>query len=342
MAKSFPKKVKQKGEVNEVRAQQSQSNITVLSGAVATRILFRGHRAIGVEFSHEGKSHRVQAFLEVVLSLGAIHTPKLLMQSGIGDQAELKSANIPVLQALPGVGRNLHDHVSFGCIWENDDQSLPRAPRSQTACFWKTKADLDAPDFYMYAKHGPLSTMENAVRFNPPPDSWSLVAGMRPKSRGTVCLTGPDPSHSVAIDANYLGDPLDLRTLIAGLRTVREIGNSPALRPFTGREIAPGPLNGADLECFFRDGLSTFWHQSGTAKMGQGEMSVVDGRLKVHGIERLRIADASILPRVTAGNTMAPCVVIGERAAEFLRGEHGLQTSPTRVLKEQVVQSETL
>ena len=310
-----------------------QPNITVLTGAVATRILFRGHRAMGVEFNYQGKAFRVQAFREVVLSLGAIHTPKLLMQSGIGDEAELKKAGIPLLQALPGVGRDLHDHVSFGCIWENKDQSIPKAPRSQTACFWKTSAKLDAPDFYTYAKHGPLATIENAVRFNPSPDSWSLVVGMRPRSRGTVHLTGPNPDDPVAIDANYLGDPQDLKTLIAGLRTAREIGNAAALRPYTGREIAPGPLDGASLERFFRDGLSTFWHQSGTAKMGRDAMSVVDGRLKVNGVESLRIADASILPRVTTGNTMAPCVVIGERAAGFLQHEHGLGASLAHVAR---------
>ena len=104
----------------------------------------------------------------------------------------------------------------------------------------------------------------------------------------------------------------------------REIGNSAALRPFTGREVAPGPLNGAELERFIRDGLGTHWHQSGTAKMGRDAMSVVDGKLKVYGVDGLRIADASILPRVTTGNTMAPCVVIGERAAEILQIEHKL------------------
>jgi choline dehydrogenase len=316
-----------------------QPNVTVLTGALVARILFRGRRAMGVELNCQGKSFRIQAFREIVLSLGAIHTPKLLMQSGIGDEAELKRAGIPVLQGLPGVGRNLHDHVSFGCIWESKDQSLPRAPRSQTACFWKTNGRLDAPDFYAYAKHGPLATMENTIRFNPPPDSWSLVLGMRPKSRGTVRLTGPDPADPVTIDANYLGDSQDLKDLIAGLRTAREIGNSEALRPFTVREIAPGPLNGPNLERFFRDGLTTFWHQSGTAKMGRDGMSVVDGRLKVHGVESLRIADASILPRVTTGNTMAPCVVIGERAAEFMQSEHRLETSPTRIGQERTAES---
>jgi choline dehydrogenase len=149
---------------------------------------------------------------------------------------------------------------------------------------------------------------------------------MRPKSRGAIRLTGPDPSNPVSIDANYLSDPQDLKDLMTGVSTAREIGNSTTLRPFTRREIAPGALNAEDLERFFRDGLGTFWHQSGTAKMGRDAMSVVDGQLKVYGVDSLRIADASILPRVTTGNTMAPCVIIGERASEFLQNEHRLET----------------
>jgi choline dehydrogenase len=137
-----------------------------------------------------------------------------------------------------------------------------------------------------------------------------------------------DPSDPARIDANYLGDPQDLKDLVTGVNTAREIGNSAAMLPFTGREIAPGPLNPEDLERFFRDGLGTFWHQSGTARMGRDAMSVVDGELKVYGVDGLRIADASILPRVTTGNTMAPCVVIAERAAEVFRNTHRLQTAP--------------
>jgi choline dehydrogenase len=146
---------------------------------------------------------------------------------------------------------------------------------------------------------------------------------MRPKSRGIIHLTGSDPADPVSIDANYLGDPQDLKDLTVGLSMAREIGNSSALRPFTGREVAPGSVSVAELEQFFRDGLGTHWHQSGTAKMGRDAMSIVDRRLKVYGIDGLRIADASILPRVTTGNTMAPCVVIGEMAAAFLRREDG-------------------
>jgi choline dehydrogenase len=148
---------------------------------------------------------------------------------------------------------------------------------------------------------------------------------MRPNSRGTIHLTGPDPSDPLSIDANYLGDTQDLEDLITGLSMAREIGNSLALRPFTGREVAPGSISVPELEQFFRDGLVTHWHQSGTAKMGRDAMSVVDGRLKVYGVDGLRIADASILPRVTTGNTMAPCVIIGECAAAALRDDHKVE-----------------
>jgi choline dehydrogenase len=299
-----------------------QPNLTVLTGTLVARIQFSGCRATGIEFLYDGKTHRAEATCEVVLSLGAIQTPKLLMQSGIGDEAELTNAGITVLHALSGVGRNLHDHVSFGCVWENVGIPSPKIPRSQTSCFWKTRTALEAPNFYVYSHGGPEFTPENAARFKPPAACWSLSAGMRPNSRGVIHLTGSDPADPVSIDPNYLDDPQDLKDIVAGLSLAREIGNSPQLCPFTGREVAPGPISVTELEQFFRDGLVTHWHQSGSAQMGRDSMSVVDGQLKVYGIDGLRIADASILPRVTTGNTMAPCVIIGERAAEMLRDAH--------------------
>src|SRR5262249_19485045 len=196
-------------------------------------------------------------------------TPKLLMQSGIGDEAELKRMGISVLQALPGVGRNLHDHVSFGCVWEGAAEGPPPVPRSQTACFWQTNTELDAPNFYAYSRAGAEITVENADRLRPPAACWSLVVGMRPSSRGALHLTGTNPIDPVKIDANHLADPQDLKDLAAGIDMARAIGNSAILRPYTSREIAPGNLNAAELERFFRDGLGTFWHQSGTAKMGR-------------------------------------------------------------------------
>ncbi len=305
-----------------VYPRMAQPNLTVLTGALATRISFQHRRASGVELQLRGRVRRVEAAREVVLCLGAIHTPKLLMQSGIGDEAELGRVGIPVLQALPGVGGNLHDHVAFGCVWESRDSALAPAPmpRSQSVCFWKTSALLDAPNFYAYARHGAFMSPENAVRFKPPTAAWSLAVGMRPTSRGSIRLTGTNPTDPVRIEASYLTEPQDLTDLVAGLAMARALGNSKALQPFTAREVAPGPLAAPALERFFRDGLSTFWHQSCTAKMGRDALSVVDGQLKVYGVEGLRVADASILPRVTTGNTMAPCVVIGERAAEFLTG----------------------
>ena len=299
--------------------RMAEPNLTVVTGALVAHILFERRRATGVGFRYQGRNLRAMADREVILSLGTIQTPKLLMQSGIGDEDELRRVDIPLLQPLPAVGRNLHDHVAFGCIWESTDIGLPQVPRSQTACFWKTNAEFDAPNFYTYARRGPEVTPENAALFKPSADSWSLVVGMRPKSRGAVHLTGPDADDPIKIDANYLGDPQDLRDLAAGLDVAREIGNSAALRPFTVREITPAARKSDELERFFRNGLGTFWHQCGTAKMGRDAASVVDGRLKVHGVDGLRVADASILPRVTTGNIMAPCVVIGERAAAILQ-----------------------
>ena len=259
-------------------------NITVLTGALARRVLFRRLRAKGIEFQYQEMILRAEAAHEVILCLGAIHTPKLLMQSGIGDEAELKRVGIPVRQVLPGVGRNLHDHLAFGCVWENTGKAPPHVPRSQAVCFWKTQAELNAPNFFAYAHQGPNVTPENAARFNLPAASWSLVIGMRPKSRGAVHLTGSDPAHPVTIDPNYLSDAEDLKDLAVGIKTARAIGNSAALRAFTGREIAPGSLDGGGIGKFFsqraRHLLASVWHGK------NGPRCYVGGRWQIEGLWR--------------------------------------------------------
>jgi choline dehydrogenase len=184
--------------------------------------------------------------------------------------------------------------------------------------FWKTDTALDAPNFYTYAIGIPFLTPENAATYPPPQAAWTLFMGMRPASRGSIHLTGPNASDPLQVQANYLSDPKDLEDLKLGVERAREIGNGAALRPYAKCEHAPAGLSDPALEDYIRNGLVTFWHQSGTAKMGRDSMSVVDSELKVYGVEGLRVADASILPRVTTGNTMAPCVIIGERAAELL------------------------
>jgi choline dehydrogenase len=147
---------------------------------------------------------------------------------------------------------------------------------------------------------------------------------VQPKSRGHIRLTGPKPLDPIQIHDNLLSHPGDMKAMIRGVEICREIGNSAALRPYVKREVMPGNLKGADLENFIRDAATTFSHETCTAKMGRDSMSVVDGYLKVYGIDNLRIADGSIMPRVTAGNTMAPCVIIGERAGEILKADHKL------------------
>jgi choline dehydrogenase len=306
-----------------------QTNLTVMTGALTTRILFEGSRASGIEFVHNGKIHQAKAKFEIVLSQGAIQTPKLLMQSGIGDQEELKKFGIPVRQHLPGVGRNMHDHVALALVWEATDAPLPQIARSSAVAFWKTNPALDAPNFYTYGIGIPFLTPENAARYPPPPAAWTLFTGMRPASRGSIHLTGTKASAPPRVEANYLSEPSDLEDLKVGVQRAREIGNAAALRPYAKREHAPANLSGLALEEYIRNGLVTFWHQSGTAKMGRDAMSVVDSELKVYGIEGLRVADASILPRVTTGNTMAPCVIIGERAAELVQLQHGLSSRNT-------------
>jgi choline dehydrogenase len=298
-------------------------NLTVLTSALVTRLTFERKRVTGVEIVYHDKKLRAGAGSEVVLSLGAIHTPKVLMQSGIGDQDELQRLGIPGVQHLPGVGQNFQDHFGIGCVWEYQQPLAPRNNAGEATFFWKSNPSLDTPDLQTCLGEIPICSAETAAKFNPPQASWTLYGGVvRPKSRGRIRLTGPNAHDPVQIEANTLSHPDDLKAAIACVELCRELGNSSALRPYTKREVMPGNLRGADLADFVREGAITYWHQTCTAKMGRDSMSVVDRSLKVYGIDRLRIADGSVMPRVTTGNTMAPCVVIGERAAEILKTHH--------------------
>jgi choline dehydrogenase len=307
-------------------------NLTVLTRATVNRIAFDGKRAVGVEIAHLGAIRRIDAGREIVLSCGACHTPKILMQSGVGDQAELKRFAIPVVQHLPGVGANFQDHVGLGCIWESPEPLPPHNNRAEGTFFCKSDPGLDHPDIQVCIGDCPMPSAENAAAFSLPTDGWTLFGGLeRPKSRGRIRLTGANPSDPIQIEANFLSHPDDMKVAVACVEMCREVGNSAAMKQHAKREVMPGNLRGAELENFIRNAASTYWHQTGTAKMGRDPMSVVDGTLKVYGIEGLRIADGSVMPRITIGNTMAPCVIIGERAGQILQSEHGLQaTSPAR------------
>ena len=300
-------------------------NLTVVTEALVTRLILEGKNAVGVEFLLRGKLHRVQARNEVVLSLGAINTPKLLMQSGIGDEAELKLFNIEVVQHLPGVGKNFQDHLLlFGCVWEyRQEGSEPNASRAVLQ--WKSRPGLECPDIQiLQSSNGNVKAAMKKV--NLPPESWwSLAPGiLRPQSRGRLKLTGPNVDDPLEIVAGSLSHPDDVACAVRAVKLCRELAGADALRPFIGRELLPIGSTDNEIRRFVRENAGTYWHQSCTAKMGRDPLSVVDAELKVYGIDRLRIADASVLPRVTTGNTMAPCVVIGERAGELLRAKHGL------------------
>ena len=315
--------------------RMAQSNLTVLTNALVTRLTFDGKRATGIEFGYEGKIHRIGARCEVVLSLGAMHTPKVLMLSGIGDAAELRRLGIPLIQHLPGVGQNFQDHFGIGCIWEYNEPLAPRNNAGEATYFWKSDSSVETPDLQTCQVEVPYCSAENAAKFNPPSASWTLLGSVvRPESQGRIRLTGPGANDPIQIEANMLSHPDDLKGAIACVELCREVGNSLPLRPYTKREVMPGNLRGPSLEDFIRDAAATYHHQTCTAKMGRDSMSVVDAGLKVYGIENLRIADGSIMPRVTTGNTMAPCVIIGERASEILRTAHklsGVRAYSTRV-----------
>jgi choline dehydrogenase len=304
----------------------NQPNLTVLPRVLVTRVLIERGAAIGVECILEGRRRRFLASQEVILSLGAINTPKVLMQSGVGDAETLTSLDIPVVQHLPGVGANFQDHIMVSsCIWEYPEPIPPHGNGGEATIFAKSTKDLDSPDIQLLQIQFPVPTPELAARYSIPSGSWGIFAALlRPHSVGRLRLTGAKPDDPIQIDSQILSDPADLTALRRCVELAREIGNAQALRGFAKREVMPTALTATAMDDFIRNGVTTIWHQSCTAKMGQDNMSVVDSRLKVYGIDRLRIADASVMPRVPLANTMAPSVIIGEQAGRAIAHERQL------------------
>ena len=299
-------------------------NLTLLTHTEVNRVLIQNGRAFGVEVLSNGALRQFKAAHEVILSLGAIQTPTVLMRSGLGEEAELRAHDIKVLSKLPGVGANLQDHVSFGCIWEYREPIAPRNSGSEATLYWKSDAALTDPDLLFCQVEFPVPSPETAPR-GVPQHGWTMFAGLaKPKSRGRVRLASADPNVRPRIELNTFGHPDDLKAAIACVELCRDLGNTQAFAPLVTREAMPGPLRKADMERYVRDAAVTYWHQTCSAKMGRDAMSVVDANLRVYGVEGLRVADGSIMPTVTTGNTMAPCVIIGEKASRYIRATHGL------------------
>jgi len=307
-----------------VHPRLGQSNLTVLTNTLVSRLVFDGKRVIGVDAVRDGQLVRFTADREVILSLGAVNTPKVLMQSGVGPEDELRRHGIPVVQHLRGVGANHQDHVSFAVIFEYEKPQPVGYGGSEATLYWTSDASMRLPDMFHCQVEFPVPSAENAA-LNVPTHGWTMFAGLaHPKSRGQITLSGAHATDAPIIQPNTLSHPDDLRMAIENIRLVQELGAQSSFKGLVKGESLPGKLGSKELENYARNAAVTYWHQACTAKMGRDDMSVVDGSLQVYGVKGLRIADASVMPHVTSGNTMAPCVVIGERAVEEIRATHGI------------------
>ncbi len=300
----------------------AKPNVTLLTGAEVTTLVMEGTTAKGVNFVKDGQAQSVLAEKRVVLSAGAINTPKMLMLSGIGDPEELSRHGINTVVASKGVGRNFQDHVLVaGCIWEYKEPIAPKNNLAEATFFWKSDSSLDRPDLQPFQIEVPYASEVTGTQFDVVPGAWSIAPGLvKPKSRGRVTLASADPKDMARVDGAFLSHPDDVKALLVGIELCREMGNSAAMADFVKREIMPGKKDKAQMTDFLKNAAGTYFHESCTCKMGTDEMSVVDGSLSVRGVEGLTIADASVMPQVSTGNTMAPTVIIGERAADVLIG----------------------
>lgn len=306
-----------------LRPWSDRPNLTILTNVLVRRVLFDGRRASGVEVERAGQIRSIGVTGEVIVATGAINTPKLLMLSGLGDRAELARHGLPLVAHIPGVGRNLQDHVAFCCTWAYRQPLAPRHNGSEVTLYWTSRPELTAPDLLFCQVEFPVPS-ERTAALGVPAHGWTMFGGLaRPHSRGEVRLASADPHRPPIVDANMLSDPADVEAALACVRLSRELGAAAAFRPLVTREAIPGDGNPTDLR-FLRDAAVTYWHQSGTARMGRDDMAVVDALLQPRDVTGLRIADASIFPRVPTGNIQAPCAIVGERAAEIVRTAYGL------------------
>ncbi|MBI5716239.1 MAG: choline dehydrogenase [Burkholderiales bacterium] len=323
----------------------SRPNLSVITGVHATRVLLEGRRAVGVQGQRGGETLTVRARAEVLLAAGALQSPQLLMLSGIGAPEELQRHGIAVAHALPGVGQNLHDHVdvvqvvsapqatstfglSFGGAWQvlkgigqwrRERTGLLTTNFGEAGGFIKSRPEEPTPDLQLHfvvaklVDHGRKTVLGHGYSCH--------VCVLRPKSRGRLSLASADPLAAPLIDPNFLGDPDDTARLVRGFKLMRTLLGQPALARLGGREspTSAAATTDAQIEQFVRNHADTIYHPVGTCRMGPGPLDVVDTQLRVHGVQGLRVVDASIMPSIVSGNTNAPAIMIGERAAAMVR-----------------------
>ncbi len=322
----------------------ARPNLTVYADALVERLRFEGRRAVGVALTRHGERLDLSCTREIVVSAGTVNTPQLLMLSGIGAAAHLERHGLPVVADLPGVGANLQDHPTVSLAMENPGaesyamtwrtahrnaiaplkylfgrRGMFASNAAEAGGFLRTRSDLDKPDVQFTFMVG----MKESARTLPRRHGFMChVAVLRPATRGTLELASADPRAKPVMRPAFLEDRRDVEALMAAVSEARRIAARPALASYAGGEILPGTAvrTAAQLEAFVRATCATTYHPVGTCKMGPAgdPMAVVDAQLRVHGLDGLRVADASIMPDIIGGNTAAPSMMIGERAAAFL------------------------
>jgi len=326
-----------------LRPARRRPNLRIVTHALTRRLVLEGRRAARVEIERGGVAEILTARREIVLSAGAIGSPQILQLSGIGPGALLQRCGIPVQVELAGVGENLQDHLQARSVYEVNEPTLNdevnrltgririgldfilrrRGPMtmgaSQVGAFTRTRPEIETPDIQFHIQ--PLSSQTPGHGLDPFSAFTSSVCQLRPESRGHVRIASADPRAHPEILANYLATETDRRTMIDGVRVSRRIAAAEPLAGIVRREREPGSGRQSDDEIlgWIRDRATTIYHPAGTCRMGADAAAVVDERLRVRGVEGLRVADASIMPTITSGNTNAPAIMIGEKAAAMIR-----------------------
>jgi choline dehydrogenase len=320
-----------------------RANLTVLTGATVERVLVESARAVGVQLRHGGERIVLKVRHEVVLSAGSFGSPQVLMLSGIGPRQELQKHGISIVHELPGVGENLQDHIdyvftyrthntndTFGfsptfswkmlkamAQWKRERKGLVTSPFAESGAFIKSRGDLSMPDLQLIFV--PAIVDDHARKLRAGHGFSCHVTLLRPKSRGTVKLSSTDPTVPPLIDPNFFSEPQDLEVLMRGADIQRAILDASPLAGYRGKPLYPLAQHDRQaVEQDIRNRADTQYHPVGTCKMGHDPLAVVDDQLRVHGIAGLRVADASIMPTLIGGNTNAPSIMIGEKAADML------------------------
>jgi choline dehydrogenase len=326
-----------------LRPAMDRPNLTVMTGALVSSLKFEGKSCTGLQFVHQGTRLSVTSTRETILAAGAIGSPQLLQLSGLGNEKHLTRLGIPVVHDLPGVGENLHDHLQIrmqykvknvktlneraNSLWGKAAMALEylafrtgplTMPPSQAGAFAKSDPSQPTPNIEWHVQ--PLSLDKFGEPLHPFPAITPSVCNLRPASRGWVRIKSPDPAVYPEIKLNYLSDESDRRVAVDAMRFTRRIMSAKALAKYEPEEFRPGLASDSDLQLEKAAGElgTTIFHPVGTCKMGNDPMAVVDDELRVRGVERLRVIDASIFPRITSGNTNAPTYLVAERGARLL------------------------